>query len=134
MSQSMRTELSRVRGLGSAHHGIQHWWMQRLTAIALLPLTVWFIYSVLNITAESADSAIVLQQQAQAYIANPFNALMAVLLVICAFQHLQLGLQVVIEDYVHNATSKFSSLIALKFSCFIIATACLLSIVMIVVR
>ena len=124
MSQSMRSELGRVRGLGSAHHGIQHWWLQRLSAIALVPLTIWFLYSVLNTTPETAAH----------FIAQPLNALLAALLVVCTFQHMQLGLQVVIEDYVHDTAWKFFGLIAVKFLSFGIAAACLLSIILIAVR
>ena len=126
MSQSMRTELGKVRGLGSAHHGTHHWWMQRLSAIALVPLTIWFIISVLSVSPFlEATKPVETMTNVIAYFAHPLNALMAALLIICTFYHLQLGLQTVIEDYVHSAPVKITTIIAVKFASFVIAVACL---------
>ena len=85
---SLQNPIGRVRGLGSAKSGSEHWWAQRLTAVALVPLTLWFIYSALALAG--ADYA-----AAKAWLATPWNAVLMVLLVIATCHHMQLGLQVV---------------------------------------
>ena len=92
---SLRSDLGRVRGLGSAKDGTGHWWAQRLTAIALIPLTIWFVISLVIMTGSGHDAAI-------AWIGSPLTAVLLVLLIVAGFHHMQLGLQVVIEDYVHT--------------------------------
>ena len=89
----MRSQLGRVRGLGSAKSGVEHWWIERLTAIALVPLTIWFVISVLTLLG--ADQPVVV-----AWAARPVNTVLLLALVIMTFHHMQLGLQVVIDDYV----------------------------------
>jgi succinate dehydrogenase / fumarate reductase membrane anchor subunit len=113
---NMRTPISRVRGLGSAKEGVQHWWMQRLTAIALIPLTVWFVVSMIYLG--SADHATV-----AAWMANPLTAVLALLLIVATFYHLALGLQVVVEDYVHGEAAKMFCLIAIKLGSFALGVA-----------
>ena len=91
----MRSQLGRVRGLGSARAGTEHWWAERLTSLALVPLTLWFVLAALHLSR--------LPRAAVAHWAgNPINAALLVALVLITFRHLQLGLQVVIEDYVHH--------------------------------
>ena len=80
--------LGRVRGLGSAKAGSHHWWSQRVTAVALVPLTLWFVYSALMLAGSDYASGI-------RWLAQPANGIFMVLLVIATFHHLQLGLQVV---------------------------------------
>lgn len=104
---TMRTPISRVRGLGSAKEGAHHWWMQRLTAIALIPLGVWFVISMIFLG--SADHATV-----SAWLATPLTAVLMLLLIVATFYHLQLGLQVVIEDYIHGEAAKMICLIGVK--------------------
>ena len=113
---SFRTPLGRVRGLGSAKGGTHHWWMQRLTAIALVPLTVWFILSL--ITLSGADHA-----TAAAWLASPLPAVLMILLIVATFHHLQLGLQVIIEDYVHGEGMKLACIIGVKLASFGLAVA-----------
>ena len=103
----MRTPLSRVRGLGSAKDGTHHWWVQRLSAVALVPLTVWFVISVISLAG--ADHAAV-----SAWLAQPLSAVFMLLFVVATFYHLQLGVQVVIEDYIHGEATKIICLVALK--------------------
>lgn len=91
---SFRTPKARVVGLGSAKGGTHHWWMQRLTSIALLPLTVLFVVPFAGALGEGFEAA-------RAVYAHPFNAIVAVLFIAVTFHHLAQGLQVVIEDYVH---------------------------------
>ena len=113
---SYRTPLGRVRGLGSAKGGTHHWWMQRLTAVALVPLTVWFILSL--ITLSGAD-----HETAAAWLASPLPAVLMILLIIATFHHLQLGLQVIIEDYVHGEGMKLACIIGVKLVSFALAVA-----------
>ena len=103
----MRSTLGRVRGLGSTSDGVGHWWAQRLTAIALVPLGLWFAFSVTSMVG--ADHA-----QFKAWVGAFGNALLLVLFIVAAFHHMQLGLQVVIEDYVHGEAAKTTGLILVK--------------------
>ena len=90
-----RTDRQRVDGLGSAKEGTGHFWTQRVTAIALLPLTLLFIFPFASALGTDFEAA-------RAVYASPFNAIVAILFIGTAFYHLQLGLQVVIEDYIHD--------------------------------
>ncbi len=91
----MRNPLGRARGLGSAKAGTGHWWMQRLTALALVVLSVWFLITVLGLLHADYPTAL-------ATLARPWNAVLMVAFTTAMFWHAQLGLQVVIEDYVHT--------------------------------
>ncbi len=104
---SMRTPLGSARGLGSAKTGLDHWWAQRLTALALVPLAVWFVVALVGHIG--ADHASV-----RAWIGAPVNAGLFILLIVATFHHAQLGLQVVIEDYVHSEALKLAALILVK--------------------
>lgn len=119
--RSMRAPLARVRGLGSAKDGVQHWWAQRLTAIALVPLTLWFVVSVAGLAG--LDHA-----GAAAWIGSPAVTVLLVLLVAATFWHAQLGVQVVIEDYVHNEAVKLGSLIVVKFAAVLLAVATIVAV------
>jgi succinate dehydrogenase / fumarate reductase membrane anchor subunit len=113
---SFRSELGRARGLGSAKEGVQHWWMQRVSAIALVPLALWFVIAVVAHTG--ADYA-----AARAWLGEPVTFGLMVLLIGATFYHAQLGLQVVIEDYVHNDGARLASILAMKFACLLLALA-----------
>ena len=115
-AMSLQSPLSRVRGLGSAKNGTHHWWMQRLTAVALVPLVVWFAIALIGLTGDSYEVAI-------AWMRSPFNAIMMILLIIATFHHMQLGLQVVIEDYIHNEGAKVFLMIGQKLITFVLAIA-----------
>ena len=106
---SLRTPLARVRGLGSAKEGTAHWWAQRLTAIALVPLVLWFAVSV--IVLAGADHATV-----AAWLRDPVAAVLMLLLVLAGFHHAQLGVQVVIEDYVHTEWLKLALVTGVRFA------------------
>ena len=104
---SLRTPLARVRGLGSAKEGTDHWWMQRVTALALVPLSLWFVFfAISNVGADHAGLT--------ATIAEPYNTVLLVMLLICVFYHAMLGLQVVIEDYVHREGLKIATMLLMK--------------------
>lgn len=105
---SLQTPLAKARGLGSAKQGTHHWWQQRLTAIALTPLSLWFIYSQLIIG--SADHASVTR-----WMSDTMNAVLLILFIVSLFHHAQLGIQVVIEDYIDSGWQKMSSIILIKF-------------------
>jgi succinate dehydrogenase / fumarate reductase membrane anchor subunit len=105
---SLRSPLARVRGLGSAKDGTHHWWLQRLTAVALVPLTLWFVVGVIGHVG--ADQAAV-----KAWMGSPIQAALMIAFVAVAFHHGQLGMQVVIEDYVHDEGTKLVLLIANTF-------------------
>jgi succinate dehydrogenase / fumarate reductase membrane anchor subunit len=113
---SLGSPLGRVRGLGSAKSGTEHFWMQRVTAVALIPLTLWFIYSVIALTG--ADHA-----AATAWLQSPVTAVLMLVLIAATFHHMQLGLQVVIEDYIHSESMKIASLLAMKGATLLLAVA-----------
>jgi len=104
---NMRSPLSRARGLGSAKTGTDHWWAQRLTALALIPLVIWFVVSMIIVTG--ADHAAPVE-----FISSPINAVLLILLIVATFHHGQLGLQVVIEDYIHTKWLEVGLIIAAK--------------------
>lgn len=111
---SLRNPLARARGLGSAKEGTAHWMAQRVTALALIPLTIWFAYSLLNLLHRDYAHAYV-------WVHAPLVAVLLVILIGAAFYHAYLGLQMVVEDYVHGAWSKFGSLLLIKFICVLLA-------------
>ncbi len=104
----LRAPLSKVRGLGSAKEGVHHWWAQRLTAIALVPLSLWFIVSLATMTG--LDHQAVTQ-----WMQSPIIAVLLILFIIALFYHVQLGVQVVIEDYVSCKVIRITSLVLLNF-------------------
>ena len=91
----MRSPLGRARGVGSGHSGVHHWYAERITAIALVPLTIWFIISVLRMVGAS-------QSMVAIWVASPLNAALLLALIAITFHHMQLGIQVVLEDYTPN--------------------------------
>jgi succinate dehydrogenase / fumarate reductase, membrane anchor subunit len=105
---SLRSPLGKVLGRGSAGDGVSHWWVQRVTAVALLPLTVWFTWSILGLHIQSYD-------EMRGWLGQPWVAVLSILLVITLAWHSKLGIQVVIEDYVHGKTTKTVSLLLSTF-------------------
>ena len=104
----METPIARVRGLGSARSGAHHWWLERLTSVSTLLLFVWFVVSLLRLP--SLDHSAVTE-----WLSAPLGAVPMLLLIVSTFWHLKLGLQVVIEDYVHEEGMKFFSITVLNF-------------------
>lgn len=104
-----RSPLGKARGLGSAKDGTHHWWMQRVTALALIPLAIWFVASVVALSGQDHAAF-------TAWVRNPVSATLLVVLIAATFHHAQLGLQVVIEDYVHHEGLKIGSILAVKFA------------------
>lgn len=103
----LRSQLGQVRGLGAAKSGLHHWWAQRVTAIALLPLSLYFVLSVLMLAGAPRAEMV-------SFMAQPWNAVLYLCLIAALFYHLSLGLQTVIEDYVHNDAIRMASLLVVK--------------------
>ena len=103
----MRSDLGRARGLGANKGGTEHWMAERLTALALVPLTLWFVYSVISLLG--APRAV-----AMAWAGSPVNATLLIALLLITFKHLVLGVQVVMEDYIRSEGIRFASVVALK--------------------
>lgn len=120
---AFKSPAARAAGLGSAHAGVHHWMHQRVTAIANIPLTLWAIWSALTLAAAGAE-----YETVRAFFAQPCNAILMVLFLVSVFYHAALGLQVVIEDYVHCETSKMLTLIAVKLALFALSVASVFSV------
>lgn len=114
-NRNTRSPLARAVGLGSAKKGAGDWWGERISAIALIPLTLWFATSLIAHTGSDYTAFIV-------WLRAPLVATLMILLLIAMFQHTALGLQVVIEDYVHSG-AKFAWMIAVRLGCYALATA-----------
>ena len=119
---AMINPLAKVRGLGSAKEGTHHWIAQRMTAVALVPLTLWFVVSLIGLIG--ADVALIKE-----WLANPFNAVLMVLLLIAGFHHAQLGLQVVIEDYVSGHGARLVALWIAKGAAYFFGAAAVFAVV-----
>ncbi|MBS7813536.1 succinate dehydrogenase, hydrophobic membrane anchor protein [Roseococcus pinisoli] len=115
--RAMRTPLGRVRGLGSAKSGTHHWWMQRVTSIALLPLTIWFVISMIGLAGAGYLETLL-------WIGKPVNAVLMISLIALTFHHMAAGLQIVIEDYVRNEAQRIVALLLVKGGCALLALAC----------
>lgn len=118
---SLRTPLSQAKGLGSAKEGAHHWWIQRITSVALVPLTLWLVFTIVTFDDLSYGVAIEWMQ-------SPLVAVGLALLVVVMFYHVQLGVQVILEDYVHGWL-KIVSLVLLNFTCVALAFIGLFSII-----
>ncbi|NID05958.1 succinate dehydrogenase, hydrophobic membrane anchor protein [Luteibacter jiangsuensis] len=121
MSRDLRNPLARARGLGSAKEGVSHWMLQRVTALGLVFLTVWFVVTVLGLMHSDYATA-------RATLAKPWNAVLLAALLITMFRHAVLGLQVVIEDYVHTRWLEVVSLVLIKFIAVLAALAGVLAV------
>ncbi len=123
---SLRTPLGRVRGLGSAKEGVEHWWMQRVTAVAAAILVIWFVISVLSMLgANHADF--------KDWLSCPVTASLMICFLVAVFYHAALGLQVVIEDYIHKECVKVFLLISMKLGCTFLAVLSVVSVLKIAI-
>jgi len=115
-AERLRTPLAKIEGLGSAKSGTQHFWHQRMTAVALVPLSVWFVASALAyVGAEQGAVA--------AYFAQPVNAVPMFLFILASTYHMSLGVQIIIEDYFHNEGQKIALLMLNRFAAWAIGAA-----------
>ena len=117
----MRSPLGRARGLGAAKAGAVHWWVQRLTSLALVPLTLWFLCAVIRLLGATRDDVVY-------WMAGPLPIVLLIALVIATFHHLQAGLQVVIEDYVHHDWLRIGSVLLVKGLSVLLALACIVAV------
>jgi succinate dehydrogenase / fumarate reductase membrane anchor subunit len=122
----LRTPLGRVRGLGSAKGGTHHWWMQRVTSVALLPLTLWFVLSAALLAGAGYAETV-------AFIRRPWNAVLLLLTIGITFHHLAAGVQVIIEDYANSEMAKVAGILAVKAICVVLALAAGLAVLRIAV-
>jgi succinate dehydrogenase membrane anchor subunit len=118
---SARSPIARVRGLGAAREGLGHWSRQRLTAIANVLLVVWFLFSAMALAGAG-------YAEVRAWLASPLSASLMILLIISTFYHARLGLQVVVEDYVHGEAAKLAALIAIPLVIFALAVTCIVAV------
>ena len=118
---NLRSPRSVAVGLGSAKHGFSHWWWQRVTAVALIPLTLWFVYSIVFLMNNDYD-------QATTWLASPVNATLMLVFVFAVLFHAQTGLQVVIEDYIHTKWINLTLLLVVKFAAVIMAVLATISV------
>jgi succinate dehydrogenase / fumarate reductase, membrane anchor subunit len=115
---SVRTPLGQVEGLGAAHSGTEHFTRQRATAVALVPLSIWFAFSAFSLIGGERTDAL-------AFFAEPVNAVLMALFIIAALMHMALGLQMVIEDYVESERGKVALLLLNKFFAWAVGAASL---------
>ncbi len=116
-----KTPLAKVRSLGSAHNGTGHWWMQRISSMMLIPLSFWFVIYAKKLT-------ILTHAEISAWLAEPLNSFFAIAWLMTVFYHASLGLQVIIEDYVHCEWRKIAAVWAVKVGFFALGLATVLAV------
>lgn len=114
------TPRARVEGLGAAHSGTGHFWRLRLGSVALVPLSIWFVCLALSLIGADRVAA-------STFLSRPVNAILLALFVVASLHHMLLGLQVVIEDYVHSEAPKIALLMLIHFVAWIVGAICLFS-------
>lgn len=124
--RSLRSDLGRVRGLGSAKEGVKHWWAQRMTALALIPLSLWFVAAIVFMV--DVDHA-----TAMWWLGSPVTLGLMALFLIALIYHAVLGLQVVIEDYIHSHAAKLILLLLVQASGFVLGAAGIVAMLIIVI-
>ena len=122
----VQSPIARARGLGPAREGVSHWIRQRLTAISNIVLVLWFVFSAMALAGAGYE-------EVRAWLASPVPASLMILLVISTFYHARLGVQVVIEDYVHHEGAKIGSLAAVTLITFALAVACIVAVLKIAI-
>ena len=123
----MRSPLGRALGLGSAKKGVEHWWVQRVTAVALVPLAIWFVIALLQLMGGDLASV-------QHWLGRPVPAVLMVLFLIASFYHAALGLEVVIEDYVHTELTKLGLVLLVRFAAVALAVAGIFAVLRLALR
>ena len=118
---SLRTPLAHVRGLGSAKEGTHHWWMQRVTSIALVPLVLWFAFSMLRYSRVEYEVF-------QRWLSSPINAGLMVTFLFAVFYHAKLGMQVIYEDYVRPEWVMYLTLLVTQFILFLLGAISIISV------
>jgi succinate dehydrogenase / fumarate reductase membrane anchor subunit len=108
----LRSPLGRAIGLGSAKEGVEHWWRQRVTAVALVPLVLWLVISLIGLVGADQPALV-------AWVRQPMPAMLLILLLVATFYHAALGLQVVIEDYIHGEAMKLGAIVVMRLLCIV---------------
>ena len=124
---SRRSALGRVRGLGSARDGVHHWWAERISALALIPLTVWFVASVVSMVGADYYAM-------RDWLGNPVVSGLLILVVVMTFYHGSLAMQVVVEDYIHNEPVKWLALLAIKAASALLCLTGVLAVLVVLFR
>ncbi len=119
---SLRSPLGTAKGLGSAKDGLHHWWAQRVTAIALIPLTIWFAFKVAVLSQSDYQTVI-------ECIGSPWSAALIVSLVVAAFYHAALGMQVIFEDYIGHKAVRVGAIMATNLLLFLLGAAATIAVV-----
>ena len=117
-----QTPLHKVEGMGPAHSGTGHFWHERVTSVALIPLSLWFLYAMLGLAGTSEVTAL-------QFLAHPVNAILMGAFVCFSLWHAYLGLQVVIDDYIHTPGSKIILMLLIRFSVIATGATCLFAVV-----
>ena len=117
-----RSQLGRVRGLGASHEGAHHFWVQRVTGVALVPLLLWFVFAATSMVGADVETF-------KTWVGTHYNPVLLILLILAMFHHAQLGLQVIIEDYVHSEAIKITSLILTKFAVVLIGACAIFAVI-----
>lgn len=117
----LRSPLGRARGLGSARAGSGHWWAQNLTALALVPLSLWFVCGMIRMIGASRHDVAL-------WLSGPVPMVLMIVLIVATFHHLQLGVQVVIEDYVPQPGMRMGSILLVKGAAIVLAVLCIVSV------
>ena len=123
---NFRSPLGEAKGLGSAHDGLHHWWAQRVTAIALIPLTIWFAFKVAILSMSD-------YQTVAECIGSPWSAALIVSLIVAAFYHAALGMQVIYEDYVNNKVARIVAVMGTNLVLFLLGAAGVIAVIRIAV-
>jgi succinate dehydrogenase / fumarate reductase membrane anchor subunit len=118
---SIQTPLGRVRGYGSAKSGTQHFWYQRMTAVALVPLTLWFVWAVVRYTGAP-------HAEVMLFLSHPVSGIAMAMFVVVGLVHMLLGAKVVIEDYIHRESTKIALLVLLHLAVFAVGATCVVSV------
>ena len=117
----LRSQLGRARGLGAAKSGLSHWVAERVTSAALVPLTLWFVWNVVALAGAPRQAML-------AWMGSPVTVTLMLALVVTTFHHMQLGLQVVIEDYIHTEASKLAALLAMRAATILLALTAIVAV------
>jgi succinate dehydrogenase / fumarate reductase membrane anchor subunit len=125
----IETPLARARGLGAAKEGTEHWWLQRLTAVLLVPLGLWFVSGIWWLVMQGAS-----HDDLRSWLQGPVTATLMILFAGATFYHLKLGMQVVVEDYVHDKRMKWGMLIVLSLGCLLAGATCVYSVIAIALK
>ena len=120
--KSAQTPLHKVQGMGASHSGTGHFWRERVTSVALIPLSLWFAFTMLGLAGTNEVTMV-------QYIARPWNALLMAAFAVISAYHMSLGLQVVIDDYVHTPGMKIFLLVLVRFAVIAIIATCVFALI-----